>query len=544
MRFQQSLEAVVPAPADDPGAVARLLGALREHLDMDVAYVARFEGTKRVFRYVEPAEPDVPIAVGVAHELADTYCQRTIDGRLPAVVTDAGAEPEVRDLPITREYRIGAHLCAPLVFSDGRVWGSVGCFRHEPDPSLRDRDARTVRVIAGLIAAGLEQADAASSANDERTDRIEQALTGENLTILFQPIVDLHSGSVVGAEALSRFRSEPYRPPNEWFADAEAIGMGVELELVAARAALAHLDRIPAKSYVSVNLSPPALRAVVERGVLERIDCHRVVIELTEHQEIDDYEAFSQALAGVRAKGCRIAVDDAGSGFASLRHILRINPDIIKLDLSLTRQIDTDPVRRALASSLTSFARATGARIVAEGIETPGELAVLVALGIRYGQGYHLARPGGLPLPVVIEAVDAIVDDATAEAEAHRVWLRERMQAVFERATRPMVIISPAGTLLHVNPALCELAGRTEDELLAEGWRSIIHPGDIDAGTQLIGQLLSGELDHFTGRARGVRGDGSTPTILIEAFVVRDDQQRPSFVFAEVRPIEDAPPHQ
>jgi EAL domain-containing protein (putative c-di-GMP-specific phosphodiesterase class I) len=94
----------------------------------------------------------------------------------------------------------------------------------------------------------------------------------------------------------------------------------------------------------------------------------------------------------------RLAVDDAGAGFATLQHILRLQPDLIKLDLSLTRDIDKDPVRRALASSLVSFAREINAQLIAEGVETAEELETIRALGIAFGQGYHLARPQPLPL--------------------------------------------------------------------------------------------------------------------------------------------------
>jgi EAL domain-containing protein (putative c-di-GMP-specific phosphodiesterase class I) len=95
----------------------------------------------------------------------------------------------------------------------------------------------------------------------------------------------------------------------------------------------------------------------------------------------------------------RLAVDDAGAGFSSLHHILLLSPDIIKLDITLVRDINRDPVKRALAWSLVTFAREIGSTIIAEGIETAAELATLVELGIPWGQGYHLGRPE--PLPVV-----------------------------------------------------------------------------------------------------------------------------------------------
>jgi EAL domain-containing protein (putative c-di-GMP-specific phosphodiesterase class I) len=125
------------------------------------------------------------------------------------------------------------------------------------------------------------------------------------------------------------------------------------------------------------------------------------VVEITEHELIEDYAHLLDALTPLRTAGIRLAVDDAGSGYASLRHILSLQPDIIKLDIALTRGVDTDPVRRALASALVGFARDTGSVIVAEGIETSAELAALQRLGVPLGQGFYLARPGDLPLPAV-----------------------------------------------------------------------------------------------------------------------------------------------
>jgi EAL domain-containing protein (putative c-di-GMP-specific phosphodiesterase class I) len=122
----------------------------------------------------------------------------------------------------------------------------------------------------------------------------------------------------------------------------------------------------------------------------------RVVIEITEHAQVDDYDALRDALAPLRERGAQLAIDDVGAGFANLRHILRLAPDLVKLDLSLTHEIARDPAREALASSLVGFAEGVGALIVAEGISSDEDLALLRSLGVDYGQGYHLARPSAL----------------------------------------------------------------------------------------------------------------------------------------------------
>ena len=244
-----------------------------------------------------------------------------------------------------------------------------------------------------------EQARRLEAERAARRRQVDAVLSGTALRMVFQPIAELGSGRIVGVEALARFECEPRRPPNEWFAQAADVGLSVELEFAAVRNALADLDLLPAETYMSVNVSPPALSTPGLTDALTTVPSGRLVVELTEHSRIETYEPLLEALDGLRHLGVRSAVDDAGAGYAGLRHILRLHPDIIKLDTELTRGIDVDPVRRALAASLLTFADDIGADIIAEGIETPEELDTLRSLGISWGQGYHLARPGPLPLP-------------------------------------------------------------------------------------------------------------------------------------------------
>jgi EAL domain-containing protein (putative c-di-GMP-specific phosphodiesterase class I)/DNA-binding response OmpR family regulator len=214
--------------------------------------------------------------------------------------------------------------------------------------------------------------------------------------IVFQPIVELATGGTVGVEALARFGTEPRRGPDQWFADAAAVGLGAELELAAIGGALRQLGDLDPSWVMALNLSPTTVFAPEFLAMLGGIDPTRLSFEITEHQPIADYEALSRATAALQARGARICVDDAGAGYASFRHILKLSPDVIKLDISLTRGVDSDPVKRALAASLKRFADDIGATITAEGIETRAELEALRRLGIHYGQGFYFARP--LPL--------------------------------------------------------------------------------------------------------------------------------------------------
>jgi EAL domain-containing protein (putative c-di-GMP-specific phosphodiesterase class I) len=229
----------------------------------------------------------------------------------------------------------------------------------------------------------------------ERRGEIDRFLSGNGVTMVYQPIVDLRSRAVVGMEALARFHSLPLRPPNEWFAAAVELELGVQLEMMAIKSAMAGLPHLPAGAYLSVNCSP---RAAMSPDLAALIDgsASRMVVEITEHEVIEDYPVLAAALEGLRARGVRVAIDDAGSGFASLRHTLLLRPDIVKVDTSLTRNIDGDRAKRALTSALVSFGEEMDIAIVAEGIETREELDELVALGVPFGQGFYLARPAPL----------------------------------------------------------------------------------------------------------------------------------------------------
>jgi EAL domain-containing protein (putative c-di-GMP-specific phosphodiesterase class I)/CheY-like chemotaxis protein len=253
-------------------------------------------------------------------------------------------------------------------------------------------------VIGGLVdelTSQLRREEHERADRQQRREAVERFVSGDGLAIAYQPILELRSRDVVGYEALARFRSLPERPPDEWFAEAVELELGVQLELTAIRHALRGLERIPPHAYLSVNASHRAASSPRLREVLGP-HAHRVMVEITEHERISDYSRLAAALAALRERGARIAIDDAGAGFASLRHTLQLAPDVVKVDISLTRSIDADRARRAMASALISFADEMGMTIVAEGIETQRELDTLLELGVRFGQGFFLAEPGSL----------------------------------------------------------------------------------------------------------------------------------------------------
>ena len=215
--------------------------------------------------------------------------------------------------------------------------------------------------------------------------------------IVLQPVCRLDDGMPVGHEALARFVGRPERSPDHWFRAAGTVGAGEELELLAMERALERLGDLPEGTFLSVNGSPSMFGSAAAQRLLTAVPTDRLVLEITEHAPVADYGMLAADLGPLRARGARLAVDDAGAGFASLRHILRLAPDIIKLDRSLVADISHDTAQQALAGGLISFAEKMGATIVAEGIERDDELAMLRELGVTHGQGYLLAKPAVAP---------------------------------------------------------------------------------------------------------------------------------------------------
>jgi EAL domain-containing protein (putative c-di-GMP-specific phosphodiesterase class I)/DNA-binding NarL/FixJ family response regulator len=357
------------------------------------------------------AVEDAPSAIEAAiRERPDVAL---VDVRMPGGGAHAAREIKQR-APKTRVIAFTAHHDRATVLEmleAGAVGyvlkgGSVEAIVEAIEQAAAGQASLSAEVTGDIIETLVEQLGEQRKAS-ERTarheKRIRRALETEGvLEMVFQPIFSLW-GPLVGAEALARFRTAPRRGPDRWFAEAEEVGLRLELELAAVEMALAALPSLPRETYLSVNVSPTTLLSAALRKLLESSEPSRVVIEVTEHAPIDHYKRLITALDRLRTLGVRLAVDDAGAGFASLRHILRLAPDFIKLDRTLIDGIQSDRSRQALAAGLISFAEHIDATIVAEGIEQEAQVEMLTSLGVGYGQGFFLARPGPLPLPAAVD---------------------------------------------------------------------------------------------------------------------------------------------
>ena len=378
-----------------PQLLQSYLRSVREHLDMEVAFVSRFEGGRRHFRAIDSGFGDFdPIHVGDSDPLEDSYCQRVVDGRLPELIPDAADLDEARRLPATQLLPVGAHLSVPIQLADGSVYGTFCCFSRHPDRSLGERDLRIMKVFAELVAEQLNRELREREREIAAHACVDAAL--RCMQMVYQPICEVSDGRVVGFEALARFPALPARRTDECFADAAYIDRGAELELRAIALALQALPQLPEALYLSLNASPTTLTHPGLAPLFDGLPLQRLVLEVTEHAAVEHYDRLLAAIRPLQAGGLNLAIDDAGAGYASFRHVLNLAPHQIKLDISLTRDLHRDRSRYALAAALAGFGRAIGCQLVAEGVESALELQALRELGIARAQGYHLGRPAPL----------------------------------------------------------------------------------------------------------------------------------------------------
>lgn len=373
--------------------VERMLASVRRHAHVDVAYLTAYDDEAVTIRALVGDGEVVGIGRGDRIDDDHALCMAAVTGAVPMVVPDVRSHRRLRRMAETGGLRVGAFAAAPVHLSDGSLFGALCVASQDPLPELGSPTQVLLTVLADVLGDQLA-AEVAADRNGQREREELLALTEPGrLTTLLQPIVDLATGEVLGAEALTRFITVPHRTPDLWFAQAARYGVAGELEVAAVDRALGHLSRLLPEWYLSLNASPGVVASGVLGEVLTEDVAPRVVIEVTEHAAVADYGDLTASLDLLRGRGARIAVDDVGAGFSSFRHVLELRPDLIKVDRSLVRGCDTDPMHRAMVESIVGFARRAGVGIIAEAVETPDELAVLQSLGVASAQGYLFAAP-------------------------------------------------------------------------------------------------------------------------------------------------------
>lgn len=391
-RTSSSAFANLLAKGADANGIDHILKTVRRHLGMDVAFVSHFRKDDRVFVYVD-ANGESPLQAGQTLSLEEGYCLRVVRGELPQLIPDTSVLPDAMRIPETKTIPIGAHLSVPIMLESGETYGTLCCFSYEPDLTLGERELKMMQALAEVLASRLAELQEIARANAARAAEVRAAMAAGAPEIVYQPLYRLQTRQLASLECLARFHIEPRRSPDKWFLAAHEVGLGQELELLAVRRALESLERFPAEIALAVNSSPELAISGQLDAAFDGLDLKRIILEITEHAAVADYEELSAALRPLRNRGLRLAIDDAGAGFASMRHILNLMPDQIKLDMTLTRDIDKEPSRRALARAMIAFAHDIGGMITAEGVETAAEWETLLELGVDKAQGYYMSKP-------------------------------------------------------------------------------------------------------------------------------------------------------
>jgi EAL domain-containing protein (putative c-di-GMP-specific phosphodiesterase class I)/DNA-binding response OmpR family regulator len=419
--------------ADDylakPVAASELVARIRAHLRGRTAWASELERGREDRRRIAAALQGLPtdaglltLATGVADRLTElleldgmAILHFGLDG--VRVIASAGAARDSFELGQAMPANAGAEIAlraasgpwieggdgrsgarrldlAFIPYRLGPTAGPVGAlvFAAHPGSSrarLSHRLADLVDATAFVVAV-LRPAVEHADTTDVVINRIRDVITNHAFETHFQPIVWLGTGEIFGVEALTRFADGS--PPEQRFIEAATVGLGLSLERAAIAAAIEVMEGAPPEVVLSVNLSADVLLHEATLPQLLAGTNRQIIVELTEHERIEDYEAVAAALS-LLGPNVKLAIDDAGSGFASLRHIFALRPSYVKLDIEWVRGIDRDPVRRSLVSGLAFFGMETGSQLIAEGIETEAELAAIRALGIKLGQGYLLGRP-------------------------------------------------------------------------------------------------------------------------------------------------------
>ncbi len=371
--------------------IAELLHTARTSLRLSVAFLSRLDGTTQHLEVVDTSVPFL-FQEGYQQKQEATLCQAILDKKIPQVIPDLTVFPEAMKLPAAKLPRLRSYVSVPVTLSDGSLYGTFCAAGLTTDRDLTKRDKALMDVLASAAAVIIEPEVRSQERRSEIEDRLRPVMADGGPVVVLQPIVDLATGHRVGAEALSRFPAEWGMAPDIVFEQAHGVGLGHRLELLALERAAEHLDRVD--GYVAMNVSPATLLTPECGELLGRLPLPRVLLELSEHDQVEDYATLQAALEPFRARGLRLAIDDVGAGFSSLRHIVVTAPDVIKIDRSIVTGLNTDPVLSKLVESLVEFGHGCRVRVVAEGVETAGEAAALRTLGVDYGQGWHHGRPG------------------------------------------------------------------------------------------------------------------------------------------------------
>ena len=384
----------------------KLTAVVRKHLGMEVAFISEFINNKRVIKNVDSKNNTVPINAGDSDPLEKTFCNKIVDNELPNIIHDTQKNDITNNLAVTEALLIGSYIGVPITLSNGNVYGTLCSYKSSSDDTLNQRDLSFLNAIADIASVLIEKNIEIELKYKKIMTMVLFVLDHNKIDIHYQPIFSLESNKITGYEALSRFNTTPYKSPDIWFREASQVGLGEELEIMAIQNTIAGIGEFKEDIYISINTSPKHVLNGAIANVLDGVDLKRIVLEITEHDPISNYSDFRKALDPLRKQGLQLAIDDAGSGYSSFKHILELEADIIKLDITLTQNINSSHRKYLLATALCAFSKAINCTIVAEGVETVEDLNTLKGLGVDRVQGNLLGRP--MPIKAAISHVTSV----------------------------------------------------------------------------------------------------------------------------------------
>ncbi|AKK30015.1 diguanylate phosphodiesterase [Mycobacterium sp. EPa45] len=531
MRFEGVDEPLADDGPEIPVELIRtLLGLLRSRLGLETAWLASFRDGMQTFEVLDGDTDAVSFTSGDRASLFDSYCVRVIDGRLPGIIPDTRANQTTDALPVTREFGLGAYVGVPVLNRNGATIGMVCAVSREAKPYLADIDLRIVKQIAELIGTLIESPDSGTDTTAAQRAAIRRVVYQRDFEVVFQSVHDVPTGKVVGVEALARFPREPFRPDG-FLAQAALLGLGIELETAIVARVISMVPQLPEDIFIAVNISPAAALVAPWSQMLADVDPSRIVLELTEHDAVLDYGALDDALEPCRARGVRVAVDDVGAGFSSFSHVLELSPEFVKIDQSITRHIDVDDARRRLAHAIAELAGQMGATVIAEGVETQGELDAINAVGISSAQGYYLSRPRPLVhgFPAAAAAASSDLLPTAVDLLGER-----RFELALAHSPIGMAVVGLDGTFLRTNRALRTMLGYTKRELAELTFQEITHPDDLEADIALLTECLEGRRRSYRIDKRYIAADGRVVWGALTVVVVNAPRDQPRYFVSQI----------
>ena len=388
--------------------VERTLRTLRRRIGFAVVYLSILDDEHQ---YVLATSGDAlaGIEAGRRIPLEGTFCARMVAGELEQVVGDTSEHPVARELPATAD-GLACYVGVPVHLPSGKVFGTLCAADAVPHPDLPPSVVDEFAAFADMLGDQLAGEGFIDGTALDAASRVAEVLTRDGaLDMRYQPIVDLRSGELLGVEALLRVDGSE-RPTDLWFADAARAGLLVDLEVRAVELAIDAFDAMGDAAHLAINVSPRTITSPELATVLREVPVDRLVVEVSEHAVVDDYGPLVDALEPHRSAGLRLALDDMGTGFAGLGHLLQLRPDVLKIDGSVVATLHRDPQHHGAVAGLVRLADDLEADIVAAGVEDLDVLAAVRDLGITQAQGDLLGGPVG-------------ADEVFAAAEAARLEL-------------------------------------------------------------------------------------------------------------------------